>query len=101
MLRLLAYRLQQAGEVALAVPVFERVLELAPYEPQSHRDLGLALADAGQPQRAVERLYEVVTGRWDGRLADIDLIALAELNAVRARTERDGRPSTSPDSSRA
>ena len=43
-LRLLGYRLQQAGEPALAVPIFERVLELAPNEPQSHRDLGLALA---------------------------------------------------------
>ena len=46
-LRLLAYRLQQAGEVANALPLFERVLELAPNEPQSHRDLGLALAEAG------------------------------------------------------
>jgi hypothetical protein len=91
-LRLLAYRLQQAGEVGLAVPVFERVLELAPNEPQSHRDLGLALADDGQPQRAAERLYDVVVGRWDGRFADIELIALAELNAVRARAERDRKP---------
>ena len=82
-LRLLAYRLQQAGEVASALPLFERVLELAPNEPQSHRDLGLALAEAGQAQKAVDRLYEVVTGRWDGRFPDIDLIALAELNGRR------------------
>ena len=91
-LRLLAYRLQQAGEVANAVPLFERVLELAPNEPQSHRDLGLALAEAGQAQKAVDRLYEVVTGRWDGRFPDIDLIALAELNGIVARTAREGRP---------
>jgi Ca-activated chloride channel homolog len=91
-LRLLAYRLQQAGEVNTALPVFERVLELAPNEPQSHRDLGLALAEAGQAQRAVDRLYEVVTGRWDGRFPDIDLIALAELNGVVARAARDGKP---------
>ena len=49
-LRLLAYRLQQAGEVDARAAVFERVLELAPNEPQSHRDLGLALAEAGQAQ---------------------------------------------------
>ena len=49
-LRLLAYRLQQAGEIDAAVPMFERVVELAPNEPQSHRDLGLALAEAGQAQ---------------------------------------------------
>lgn len=91
-LRLLAYRLQQAGEVTLALPVFERVLELAPNEPQSHRDIGLALAESGQAQRAVDRLYEVVTGRWDGRFADIDLIALAELNSVVAKATREGKP---------
>jgi len=91
-LRLLAYRLQQAGEVANALPLFERVLELAPSEPQSHRDLGLALAEAGQPQKAVERLYEVVTGRWDARFPDIDLIALAELNGIVAKAAREGRP---------
>jgi tetratricopeptide (TPR) repeat protein len=90
-LRLLAYRLQQAGEVGAAVPVFERVLELAPNEPQSHRDLGLAFADAGQPQAAVDRLYAVVTGAWDARFADIDLIALTELNAVVDKARRDGR----------
>jgi len=90
-LRLLAYRLQQAGETAAAVPVLERVLELAPNEPQSHRDLGLALADAGEAQAAVDRLYAVVTGAWDGRFADIDLIALAELNAVVDKARRDGR----------
>ena len=91
-LRLLAYRLQQAGEVALALPIFERVLELAPNEPQSHRDLGLALAQSGQSQRAVDRLYEVVTGAWDSRFADADLIALAELNAVVAEAGRAGKP---------
>jgi len=91
-LRLLAYRLQQAGEIDLALPIFERVLELAPGEPQSHRDLGLALAQAGQAQRAVDRLYEVVTGAWDSRFADIDLITLAELNAVVAEAKRAGKP---------
>ena len=91
-LRLLAYRLQQSGEIELAVAIFERVLELAPNEPQAHRDLGLALAKSGQAQRAVERLYEVVTGAWDSRFPDIDLIALTELNAVVADAERAGRP---------
>jgi len=91
-LRLLAYRLQQAGEIELALPIFERVLELAPHEPQSHRDLGLALAEAGKTQRAVESLYEVVTGSWDARFADIDLIALNEMNGVVAKAARDGKP---------
>ena len=91
-LRLLAYRLQQAGETAAAVPIFERVLELAPNEPQSERDLGLALADAGQAQAAVDHLYAVVTGAWDGRFADVELIALTELNAIVAKAQRRGAP---------
>ena len=91
-LRLLAYRLQQAGETEAALPILERVVELAPNEPQSHRDLGLALADAGQPQQAVDRLYKVVTGAWDARFADIELIALTELNAVVDKARRDGKP---------
>ena len=90
-LRLLAYRLAQADAIAFALPVFERVLELAPNEPQSHRDLGLALAQAGREQAAIERLYETVVGSWDGRFPDIDLIALAELNAVHERARAAGR----------
>ena len=73
------------------MPIFERVLELAPNEPQSHRDLGLALAETGQAQGAVDRLYEVVTGAWDARFADIDLIALTELNGVVDKARRDGQ----------
>jgi Ca-activated chloride channel homolog len=84
-LRILAYRLSQAGLHTLAVPLLERVRELAPDEPQSWRDLGLALAAAGQPQRAVEMLWEVAAKPWDGRFADIDITALAELNALAAR----------------
>ena len=74
------------------MPILERVVELAPNEPQSHRDLGLALADAGQAQAAVERLYTVVTGAWDARFADVDLIALGELNAVVDKARRAGKP---------
>jgi hypothetical protein len=90
-LRILAYRLQQAGRVSLALPLLERVRDLAPDEPQSWRDLGLALAAAGQAQRAVDSLWHVVRHPWNGRFPGIELIALGELNAVanaaRARGE--------------
>jgi tetratricopeptide (TPR) repeat protein len=85
-LRILAYRLSQAGLHAMAVPLLERVRDIAPDEPQSWRDLGLALAAAGQPQRGLGMLWEVASRPWDTRFADIDLIALAELNALAART---------------
>lgn len=81
-LRILGYRLLQAGEPALAVQVFERVLELSPEEPQSYRDLGLAYAAVGKAQQAVDNLYEVVTRPWHNRFPEIELVALAELNAV-------------------
>lgn len=81
-LRILGYRLLQAGEPALALPVFEKVLELSPEEPQSYRDLGLAYAALGKAQKAIDNLYEVVTRPWHNRFPEIELIALAELNAV-------------------
>ncbi len=85
LLRVLAYRLLQAEAPALALPYLQRVLDLAEDEPQSHRDLGLALALNDQPQPAAEQLYEVVVRDWDGRFGGVDMIALAELNALLAR----------------
>jgi len=92
LLRLYAYRLVQARRNDLAVPVFERISELAPNEPQSWRDLGLALAESGQPQRAVNALWEVVSQPWNGRFAGINMIALAELNAIAAQASAGGQP---------
>ncbi len=92
LLRMYAYRLLQARHPELALPVFERVSELAPNEPQSWRDLGLALADNKQPQQAVNALWEVVAQPWNGRFAGIHLIALAELNAIAAQQQAAGRP---------
>lgn len=92
LLRLYAYRLVQAKRNDLAIPVFERISELAPNEPQSWRDLGLALADNGQPQRAVNALWEVVSRPWNGRFAGVNMIALAELNAIAAQAAATDRP---------
>jgi Ca-activated chloride channel homolog len=92
LLRLYAYRLVQARRADLAVPVFQRVSVLAPNEPQSWRDLGLALADTGEAQRAVDNLWEVVARPWNGRFAGAAMIALAELNAIAARAQAEGKP---------
>lgn len=83
-LRVLGYRLMQAGQPALAVPVLQQVLRLAEEEPQSFRDLGLAYAADGQYQQAVDSLYEVALRDWDQRFPGIEEIALAELNAIAA-----------------
>ena len=87
-LRILGYRLIQAGAPELAIPIFEKVQQLAEEEPQSFRDLGLAYAAAGQNQKAIEQLYEVVLRPWDGRFAEIELIALAELNSIIATSKQ-------------
>jgi Ca-activated chloride channel homolog len=85
-LRILGYRLMQANRASLAIPVFKRVLELSPEEPQSYRDLGLAYAADKQAQKAIDSLYDVVTRPWHGRFPEVELIALAELNSIVATT---------------
>jgi Ca-activated chloride channel family protein len=81
-LRILGYRLLQAGAPELAIPVFEKIRRLAEEEPQSFRDLGLAYAADKQYQQAVDQLYEVVLRPWDARFPEIETIVLAELNAI-------------------
>ncbi len=82
LLRLLGYRLMQAGEPALAVPVLRKVLQLAGDEPVSYRDLGLALAANGQTQEAVDILYQAIGRPWNPHVPDIGNIMLADMNAI-------------------
>jgi len=91
-LRILAYRLTQAKQVKLALPVLQKVLVLSPDEPQSWRDLGLALAEDGQYQAAINQLWAVVSKPWNNRFPDIELVALGELNAIAARVIDTGQP---------
>jgi tetratricopeptide (TPR) repeat protein len=90
-LRILGYRLLQAKQYALAISVLEKVRTLSPEEPQSWRDLGLAYAQDGRPQEAIDALWEVVSRRWDGRFPDIELIAQNELNAMASRAKVAGQ----------
>jgi Ca-activated chloride channel family protein len=91
-LRVLSYRLLQAKQPQLAIPVLRTVQRLSPNEPQSYRDLGLAHNDAGQWQDSADQLWQVVSRPWDGRFPDIDMTALAELNMVIERAARAGTP---------
>ncbi|MDR0563950.1 MAG: DUF2135 domain-containing protein [Azoarcus sp.] len=83
-LRVLGYRLLEAGLPKQAVLIFQRVLALAEDEPQSYRDLGLAYDAAGEHQLAVERLYDVVEKSFIRNFPGIEVIALTELNAIAA-----------------
>ena len=84
LLRVLAYRLQEMGETAEAIRLLQRVADLAPDEPQSWRDLGLAQAAAGAWQPAIDALWIAASGVWDDRFGDVDVIALGELDAIAA-----------------
>jgi len=86
--RVLAYRLMQIGRLDLACGLFERALRLRPEEPQSYRDLALALSRRGQARhsapdcrRSLDLLAKVVNNQW-ARFDEIEVIALMELNAL-------------------
>ena len=84
-LRLVAYRLQEAGLQAPATALLRKVRELAPDEPQSFRDLALALRAPETCREALDLLGHVVDTPWSPRFADIGVIALAERNDLRTR----------------
>ena len=103
LLRVVAYRLIDVGDLDIATKLFEDVLEMRPEEPQSYRDLANVLAHrwensdwrSAHPQqadqdisRAMALLHQVVFGRWDRRLQEIEIIALMELNRLLAKVDR-------------
>ena len=87
LVRVLAHRLSQWDAWALAAQQFETALEQRPEEPQSYRDLALALARLPQPDfpRAIQLLWKVALGDWSDRFPGIQLIAAHEINDLVAR----------------
>ncbi len=107
LLRIAAHKLQEMGELDLAIDLFEKVAKLRPEEPQSFRDLALALAGRaessasvgtmlwvmqGRPSpaadyaRSLELLHKVVMNQWQ-RFDEIEVIALMEANRIIARSQ--------------
>ena len=82
LMRILAKRLQQLNFNKLAVLIYKDVLKIREEEPQSYRDLGLALASIGEDQEAIYTLYKVIETKWDGRFSSIELIVLNEMNDI-------------------
>ncbi|MEY4287683.1 MAG: hypothetical protein RL511_1772 [Bacteroidota bacterium] len=85
LLRVFAQKLLQVKADKLAIDVFKNVIDLRPEEPQSYRDYGLALAQLGKYNQAVQQLYKVVKQNYDGRFEGIHLIALNEINHLIAQ----------------
>ena len=109
LLRILAHRLVQREAFDLGILLFERILVLRPEEPQSYRDLALALerrADGRREshaalahrdyKRGLELLAKVVMKDWD-RFAEIELIALVEFNHIWPKAKRLGALSSPLD----
>lgn len=81
-LRIVAYKLQYLGELDLAIKLLEYIKEIRPEEPQSYRDLAMALNDKGEYQRACDLLYEMALINWDGRFHGLNLTAIIEMNGI-------------------
>ena len=84
--KLMGYKLREAGEAEAACATFRKVLEWRPFEPQSYRDYGLALEDAGYYQRALDTLYLALTKNYDadieGLYPGIEETLLPEINEL-------------------
>jgi tetratricopeptide (TPR) repeat protein len=82
LLRIVANQLLEANEKDLAIETLREILKMREEEPQSYRDLALALSETGNYNEAVELLYKLITGTWDERFGDVKAIAINELNAI-------------------
>ncbi len=88
LLRVLAHKLEQTGNIEDAIELYKQVLVLRKEEPQSYRDLGLALAKNKQPQEAIEMLYRVVVKNWDGRFPELEVMVMGEINNIIATSSQ-------------
>lgn len=98
LLRVMAWRLREAGELERSLGVLRRVLKLRPEDSQSHRDIALVLDElarkayaSGDEDAARElaeeagRFYrETALTPWQRRPMAIGLFAVEEYNVLRA-----------------
>ncbi len=84
--KMLGYKLKQLGDFKGEVFAFKKVTELRPLDPQSYRDYGLALDDAGEHQQALDVLYNAMTKSYtadaDGLYNGIQEVFLPEINRI-------------------
>ena len=91
LLRTMAMKLKQHNYITLSVQTYRKVLNDRPEEPQSYRDLALALQQRvvskksddhkKDYQEAIDLLYKVITTRWD-RFHGIEVTVLMEINQL-------------------
>nr|WP_294943415.1 VIT domain-containing protein [uncultured Mucilaginibacter sp.] len=84
--KMLGYKLKQLGDFEGELFAFKKVTELRPLDPQSFRDYGLALEDAGKPQEALDVLYTAMTKSYssdaESLYRGIQEVFLPEINRI-------------------
>jgi TonB-dependent SusC/RagA subfamily outer membrane receptor len=89
--KMLGYKLKQLGDYEGEVFAFKKVMELRPLDPQSFRDYGLALEDAGYHQQALDVLYKAMVSSYTEDAEDlydgIEEIMLPEINRIIAHNK--------------
>lgn len=82
--KMLGFKLKEYGEYNMSMQAFRKVLEWRPMEPQSYRDYGLALQDAGYFQNALDTLYLALTRNYAlevaGMYPGIEEMIVTEIN---------------------
>ena len=81
-LRALGNKLVERGSYGSAVFIFEKLTKLRGEIPQFFRDLALAAELNGDSQKAIDALWHVASRNWDARYAEIQQIALNDMNAI-------------------
>lgn len=91
LLRTMAMKLKQHDYIDLSIQTYRKVLDHRPEEPQSYRDLALALQQGvilnqstnptADYQEAITLLYNVITSPWD-RFQGIEVTVLMEINQL-------------------
>jgi hypothetical protein len=86
--KMLGYKLRELDETGPALEVFRKVADWRPMDPQSLRDYGLALADAGRYQQALDSLYTALTRDIDESLEEdyegIEEVLLCDIKGLLA-----------------
>ncbi len=87
--KMLGYKLKELTETEAACAVFRKIMEWRPFEPQSYRDYGLALEDAGHYQQALDTLCYALTKNYDESVEalypGIEETLLPEINSLVAK----------------
>jgi Vault protein inter-alpha-trypsin domain/CarboxypepD_reg-like domain/Uncharacterized protein conserved in bacteria (DUF2135) len=84
--KLLGFKLKETGNYNEEAYIYRKVLQWRPQEPQSYRDYGLALADAGLYQQALDTLYSAISKQYDGNVMNnyngIEEVIVTEINQL-------------------